>query len=140
MLNMRWSKILLNIRSKASVRRARGSLCSFQVYWNTETHLRPLPPHPRIAIQTESSVVHQFSPAHQLAPIKARALSELRPPHHLSLPGCKNNSLDCRLRRKQPSLKSSVCRVNSPLTHHSSNAQQQMCRTLPPPQPTRTAN
>ena len=140
MVKMRSSRILPTIRQNTTVHTAHGSLRSSQVYWNTETHLRPLPPHPWIAIQTQLSVVHLFRSAHQLAPIKARVLSELRPPRRPSLPACNNNSLDYRLRRKQPSLKSSVYSHNKLPVPHSSNAQQQMCRTLPPPPPTRTAN
>ena len=140
MWKMRWRRILLNIKLNASVHRARGSLRSSQLYRNTETHLRPLPPHSRIATQIQLSVVPLLSYAHQQPHIKARALNGLRPPPHQSQQACSNNSLDYTLKRKQHLLNSGASRANSPLAYHSSNAQQQICRTLPARPPIRTVN
>ena len=138
MLQTKW--ILLNIRLNDLVHKVHGSPHCSQVYSNTVTHVRPLPQHPRTVTLKQLSVVPLFSSAHQQPHRKAGALKGLRLASHRSQQAWSNNSLDYRLKRKQHSLKSSVSKVISPLVHHCSNAQQQMCRTLPPSQPTRTAN
>ena len=127
------------MRSNPLVPRAYGSLHSPQVDWNTETYLRPLPSYLQTATLIHLVVAHLFSSVYQQEPLNTRVLSELRPPLRLLLPVCNNNSLDYRLQRKQPSLKSSVYDHNLPAPH-SANVLQQMCRILQPLPPTRITN
>ena len=135
MLKTKW--ILLITRLNTSVHRVHGSQHSSQVYSNIETHLRPLPPHPPIAILTELLVVPPSSSVHLQLHTTARALNELSLPRQVSQPGCSNNSLDCRPRKTQPSLKYRADKVYRQPAHPFFNTPQQMYRTLPPPRPTR---